>query len=400
MRIGVEACTWSNRRGYGRFLRGLFTAMLEEFPGHEYVLVVDRHTFAESRFPAGVKVEVVGTKVQPTQAASADGSRSPLDLWRMGRAVAALDVDVFFFPTRYSFFPVLGGPPTVVAFHDATAERHPELIFPGFRSRLFWRAKTWLALRAADRLVTVSEDARREIAKAFGLEAATIEVIPEGPDPAFGPMTRPIPGEAEVLGRYGIPAGLPLVLYVGGISPHKNLQGLMRAVARIGPSKPWHLVLVGDYANDSFWGCYEELVVLSRDLGIEDRVTFTGYMPDEDLVVVCNLAHLLALVSMNEGFGLPVVEAMASGLPVVASDRGSLPELVGDAGLVVDPSSDEAIAEAIRSLLDDAHLRADLSRRGLLRAQTYSWRSGARRLMSVLEEVAGSGPRLRPESGR
>jgi hypothetical protein len=163
MRIGIDACTWSNRRGYGRFTRGVVTALVEGHLDHEFVLVVDQHTAREAEFPAGAKVHVVATSEQPGQAASAYGSRSPADLLRMTRAVRRVRPDVFYFPTRYSYFPLPPGTPAVVTFHDATAELHPELIFPGLRSRLLWAAKTRLALRQADRLVTVSSDARSRL---------------------------------------------------------------------------------------------------------------------------------------------------------------------------------------------------------------------------------------------
>jgi glycosyltransferase involved in cell wall biosynthesis len=387
VRIGIEACTWSNRRGYGRFLRGLATAMIDQFPEHEFVLVMDQRTFAESTLPRGASPHVVRTSEQPTRAASADGSRTPMDLLRMGWAVGRLDVDVFFFPTRYSFFPIFGSLPTVVAFHDATAEMHPELIFPTVRARTFWKAKSLLALRSADRLVTVSWESRRNIARAFGLSEDAIAVITEGPDPAFRVLSRPIP--ADVLERHGIPRGVPLLLYVGGISPHKNIQGLLRAAAAIGVEEAWHVVLVGDYENDSFWGCYQELVALAAELDITDRVTFTGFVPDDELAQIYNLATCLVLPSMSEGFGLPVVEAMACGLAVVTSDRGSLPEVVGDAGIVVDPTSPSALEGAVRRLLHDAALRSELQARGLERAEGFSWKAGARRMMALLEQAAG-----------
>jgi len=394
VRIGIDACTWSNRRGYGRFTRELVTAMVAEFPRNRVVLVVDQHTAGESVFPAGAEVEIVRTRKQPTQAASAHGSRSPLDLWKMGRAVSRLRLDVFFFPTRYSFYPLFCRTPTVVAFHDATAERHPELIFPGLSSRLLWRLKTWLALRRADRLVTVSQDARSQIAAVFRYPEAAIDVITEGPDPSFRPLNRET--AAGVLDRYGLPSGLPLILYVGGISPHKNLQGLLEAMVHVHKTvaTPWHLVLVGDYARDSFWGCHHELVELIPKLGLGGRVTFTGYVPDDHLLMLYNAATMLVLPSMSEGFGLPVVEAMACGLPVAVSNRNSLPEVVGSAGLLFDPVSTEEIARVIGRLLEDESLRHELRAKGLQRAQEFSWKAAAHKMVRILEDVgAGDGER-------
>lgn len=389
MRFGIDACTWANRRGYGRFTRMLVSTMIAEHPQHEFVLVVDSHTAAEGGLPQGARVEIVETEVQPTEAASAEGSRSLLDLWRMGRAVSRLKLDAFLFPTSYSFFPLFSKTPAVVVFHDAIAEQHAELVFPGRRSRFFWRVKSWLARRTAKRLVTVSRDARAQLATVFRLREADIELVSEGADPCFRPLDLQSDDEA-ILERYELPRGVSLILYVGGISPHKNLDGLLRAVARLRQAQ-WHLVLVGDYTGDSFWGCYQEVVDLARSLAIADRVTFTGYVPDADLVLLYNFATMLVLPSVSEGFGLPVVEAMACGLPVAASNRNSLPEIIGDAGLLFDPLDPAGMAEAIQRLLGDEALRGELRAKGLLRAAAFSWKAGAQKMAGILEEVAARG---------
>ena len=388
MRIGIDACTWANRRGYGRFARMLVTTMMTEYPDHAFTLVLDQHTAAESELPNGAKVEIVQTREQPTRAASAYGSRSVADLWKLSRAVSRCDFDVFLFPTSYSFYPLFCKTPTVVVFHDAIAEQHPELIFPRLRSRLLWKLKTWLAMRRADRMVTVSQSAREQLATIFRRPVTAIDVITEGPAPCFQPLDAR-ESAAIVLRRYGLPDNVPLILYVGGISPHKNLERLLRAAKRV--REPWHLVLVGDYSNDSFFSSCKEVVELSRGLNIVDRVTFTGYIPDADLVVLYNLATMLVLPSLSEGFGLPAIEAMACGLPVAASNRGSLPEVVGEAGLLFDPSSEGEIADAIARLLGDELLRHEISRKAQERAKLFSWKNGARKMMSILEKAARAG---------
>ena len=390
MRMGIDACCWSNRRGFGRFTRELVGRMVAEFPQHEYTLVVDDRTAAGSAFPPGARVEVVRTRKQPTEAASAESARSPLDLWRMSRATSRLPVDVFFFPAVYSFYPLLRRIPLVVGFHDAIAETHPNLIFPGWRARTLWGVKTWLARKQAERLMTVSASAKARLAATFGYPESRIHVVTEGPSDAFRPMEdrEPI---GRVLARYHLPAERPLILYVGGISPHKNLQGLLRAASLL-KDLACHVVIVGDHTHDRFYGCYDELLSLSRELGLEDRVSFTGFVPNEDLVVLYNAATLLVLPSFDEGFGLPVVEAMACGLPVAASRRGSLPEVLGSAGALFDPEQAGEIAAAVRRLLDDPGEREDLRREGLKRVRQFSWSAAARQAVRLLEEV-GDGSR-------
>ncbi len=388
MRIGIDACCWSNRRGFGRFTRELVARMVLDRPGHEFVLMVDRVTADQSEFPSGATVCVVETREQPTQAASAQGSRSPGDLWRLGRAASAQRLDAFFFPAVYSFYPLLRRVPTAVTFHDAIAEQHPELIFPGLRSRLFWRAKMWLALRQADRIVTVSEAARDQIASAFRYPASTICVIPEGPGAEFRMLDDRAP-VARVLDRYRLPVDRPLILYVGGISPHKNLEGLLRALARIYQTSDvtWHLALVGDYLSDSFHSCYQSLMFLRDKLGLQDRVTFTGFVPDDHLVALYNAATMLVLPSFSEGFGLPVVEAMACGVPIAASRRGSLPEVAGKAGLFFDPEDHAEMAATILRLLGSAELREELRAEGRQKVKTYSWSVAAGRVVSLFEDM-------------
>lgn len=385
MRIGIDACTWSHRRGYGRFTRMLVGALLAECPENEYILVVDSHTAAEGEFPEGARLEVVATRVQPTQAASAEGARSLGDLWKMSRAVSRLRCEVFFFPTSYSFFPLFCRTPAVIVFHDAIAEQHPSLIFSHWRARFFWKVKSWLARARANRIVTVSHDARAQLAAIFGLREAGIAVISEGPDPVFRPLAS-IPEKEALLARHRLPAGVPLVLYVGGISPHKNLDGLLRAMSKI-RARSWHLVLVGDFAGDSFLGCYREVAALAESLELADRVTFTGFVSDAELVLLYNLATALVLPSLSEGFGLPVIEAMACGLPVAASRRNSLPEIIGEAGLLFDPQSPPDMAEKISRLLDDEPLRNELRAKGLKRAENFSWQAGARTLAGIFQEV-------------
>jgi len=366
----------------------LVTTMMEENPDHAFTLVLDQRTAAESDFPNGANIEVVRTREQPTRAASAYGSRSMSDLWRLSRAVSRYDFDVFLFPTSYSFYPLFCKTPTVVVFHDAIAEQHPDLIFPRLRSRLLWKLKTWLAMRRADRLVTVSQNAREQLAEIFRRPIAAIDVVSEGPAPCFQPVDVS-PSAATVLRRYGLPDQVPLILYVGGISPHKNLERLLRATKQV--TQPWHLVLVGDYSTDSFFSSYPEVLELSRKLDIAEHVTFTGYVPDPDLVILYNLATMLVLPSLGEGFGLPVVEAMACGLPVAASNRGSLLEVVGEAGLLFDPCLEEEIAGSIERLLSDESLRRELRNKAQERAKLFSWKNGARKMMSILEAAARAG---------
>jgi glycosyltransferase involved in cell wall biosynthesis len=395
MNIGIDACCWSNRRGFGRFTRELVRRMVIDYPHHRFTLMVDSATAQQSDFPRHWTHVEVKTAVSPTAAASADGARSPSDLWAMARATARLDFDAFFFPAVYTFYPMLHPVPTVVTFHDAIAEQHPGLIFSGRRARWMWNAKTWLARRQADRVLTVSQSARQQIIQAFGYPESRIRVIPEGPGEEFAVSDDP-PRRQQVLEQFHLPPDRPLLLYVGGISPHKNLQGLLRALALMRdeqPAAPWHAVLTGDYKGDSFLGCYQDLMAQRAQLHLEDRVSFTGFVSNEDLAILYNAATLLVLPSFSEGFGLPVVEAMACGLPVAVSDAGSLPEVAGDAGVLFDPHSPPAIAKVLLELLTDEPRRRRMRSAGLVRAAHYTWKEAARRTVGLLEELGNGSHR-------
>jgi glycosyltransferase involved in cell wall biosynthesis len=378
MNIGVDASCWANQRGYGRYTRELLREAMAMDRANRYCLFLDRATADQCDDMPDVRRIVVETSAAATQAAAASGRRSLRDLWAMRRGVAEHrdGLDLFYFPSVYTYFPMPGGPKVAVTIHDTIAEHFPRLIFPNRRSELFWRIKVRWAIAQADRILAVSRTAKRDIVGEYGVDEARIGVVTDAVSPVFRPMPPVLPP------RYGLAPGERFVLYVGGISPHKNLATLLDAMP---PGEK--LVLVGDYRKDVFYSSYP---ALRRKLGDSDRVVFTGHVPDDDLVSFYNAATCLVIPSFDEGFGLPAVEAMACGLPVIASEAGALPEVVGDAGLRFDPNSTRQLSEAIARLLGDEPLRRELSRRGLERAGHYTWRRSAEQLLGVFAELAAT----------
>lgn len=176
----------------------------------------------------------------------------------------------------------------------------------------------------------------------------------------------------------------PYVLAVGNLEPRKNLPGLLRAFARLAPEVPHDLVLVG--AEGWLTG---EIHATLDELRLGGRVRMTGFVEDADLPAWYGAADLFVYPSLYEGFGLPVLEAMACGAPVVTSNVSSLPEVAGDAALLVDPSDVDSIAEEMRRGLTDAALALDLRRRGQLRAADFTWDRTAEQTVAVYREVAG-----------
>jgi glycosyltransferase involved in cell wall biosynthesis len=391
VRIGVDGACWANRRGYGRFAREVVAAMVAGAPEHEFVCFVDEAS--ERALPlAAPNARLVRVRQgrPPAEAAAADGARSPWDMLRLTRAVARERLDVFFSPSVYTYFPLPPRLPAVVTIHDAIAERHPELTLPTMRARLFWRVKVAVALHQARLVLTVSEYARRDVARVHGLDETRLRVALEAPAAAYRPRTDPA-AIAAAAGRAGLPAGASWFAYVGGFNPHKNVDVLIRAHARyareLAPAAPPHLVLVGAVQGDVFHGSLESLRALVGEAGSSDLVHWPGYLPDDELSHLLSGAIALALVSEAEGFGLPAVEAAACGCPVVATLESPLPQLLEGGGLFVAPGDEDALLDALRTLHGNPYRRGCLASAALARASALSWPGTARAVLDALQEA-------------
>jgi glycosyltransferase involved in cell wall biosynthesis len=396
LRIGIDGACLANRRGFGRFTREVVAALGRIDTPHRFVVFVDRPSLDRVELPAGFEVVPVAVHEAPCEAASADGRRRLGDMLAVSRALARARLDAVYFPATYSFVPVWGVPRVVVTMHDTLPFRLPELVFPTRMGRLAWGIKEHLAVRSAHRIVTVSEASRRDLIGHFRLRPDRVRVIVEGVDPGFGPRAAG-PASDAVLTRRGVAPGSRYLLYVGGLSPHKNLLRLLDAFDQVSDLSV-RLVIVGDL-GDVFHTHVPELRARIEHHGLGDRVTLTGFVPDAELAFLYNRAEALVQPSLLEGFGLPAAEAMACGTPVLFSRAGSLPEIVGDGGLGFDPLDVAAIRHALDRLLSEPRLRDDLAARALERSARFSWDESARGLLAAIEPaprprslVAGSGP--------
>lgn len=387
MRIGFDGGCLANRRGFGRFARLLLSALADQRGDHRIVVVIDAPSAEAVELPEGVEPLVVDVREAPAVAASARGRRGFRDMLAMGRAVARARFDLMYFPATYTFYPVWRTPRLVVTMHDTLPLEHPELLFPTRRGRAAWMLKERVAVGMADRIVTVSETSKRFLKDRFRLEDDRLRVIGEAPAPVFRPRAA-APEADDVLRRHGLSPGSRYLLYVGGLSPHKNLPRLVEGFARGAPEDA-SLILVGDLKDVFHTHAPEIRRAIERE-GLGDRVVFAGFVPDDDLVYLYSRARALALPSLLEGFGLPAVEAMACGAPVAASRAGSLPEVVGDAGILFDPLDAESIAEALRRLFADDGERDRLAGLALKRAAEFSWSRSARTLLACFEEFQPS----------
>jgi glycosyltransferase involved in cell wall biosynthesis len=382
LRIGVDAACWPNRRGYGRFTRGLVGALAQR-EDLRLTLVADRHTAALIAPPPGVELLVVRTSAAAGDAASASGRRTVLDLLRCGLATSRAGFDVVFFPSVSTYFPLLSPTPEVVTIHDAIPERLPSLVFPRRRLQLYWTLKVRWALRVARRVITVSPFAARQLCDQFRLPEQRVRVVGEAPDPIFAPVDAET--IAAVLGDYDLTQ--PYLLFVGGLSPHKDVPTLLRATYRLSREVAGlQLALAGEVDEDRFYTEPVRLRGIAEALGIAERVRWLGYVPDRALAALYSGATAVILPSLAEGFGLPVVEAAACGSPVVASDRSNAAEVI-PAARVFPAGDDAALAAAVRPLFDAA-TRREVGERSREQAASYRWEEAAARAAAVFHEVA------------
>jgi glycosyltransferase involved in cell wall biosynthesis len=371
MRIAFDGTTLTpGRTGVGYYTEHLLQHLAREVEatGDELVVVSNRPIDTQAPLPRHVRVH--------------EGHRFPVRIgWmqlRAARALEAIKADVAHFTN--GMVPFAASTSTVVTIHDMSLKLYPQC--HPVRRLLLNRPLMQVAMRQASAIVTVSNSTRRDLLRLHGVPADRVLVVHEAASPAFRPIREP--GRLEfVRAKYNLPQRF--VLYVGTIEPRKNLGRLMEAFAQARAAGiPHHLVCVGPYGWSS-----RDLSGLIERLDLTPYVHFTGYVPFEDLPALYNLGELFVFPSLYEGFGLPVIEAMACGTPVITANSSSLAEVAGDAAVTIDPSSTEAIAQAIHDVAMDEERRRDLSDRGWHRSRAFSWAQTAKEMLAVYQRAAG-----------
>jgi glycosyltransferase involved in cell wall biosynthesis len=372
MRIGINLVFLVSGEGGGieRHIRGLLRGLEAVGGDHEYVLFTSRNCTGTFRLGPTMREVVcdVSARFRPAKIVW-EQTVLPFQLRQHG-------IDVVLSPANIG--PIVVGRPSVLIMHDVIPFKRPE-IFTTIE-RVAQKTLFSLSARASDAILTVSESSKRDIAELFDVAPAKIHVVPGAAEEKFRPVAitesvRAALREARISDRY--------LLYVAAGRAYKNVDGLIRAFAQLAERIPHSLVITGLAGRAS-----DDIQRLVVGLGLADRVVFTGFLDDALLPALYSAADVFVFPSFYEGFGLPVIEAMACGTPVVASDRTSIPEAVGDAGLLFDPSRVDDIANAIERVLEDKALRDSLVLKGLARAKLLSWETTAARTLSVLGEVA------------
>lgn len=388
MKIGVDATCWQNTRGYGRHARALLRALVNLDKNNRYTLFMDSPC-DRNAVPSEAEVRMVRTSLPTAMAASAHGHRSISDICRMSRALSDATLDVLLFPTVYSYVPVFSRAKKVVMIHDAIAEKYPDLTVPRRSARLFWQTKVALGRWQADCIVTVSDYSRKGILEHFGLAPDRVYVVGEASDPIFCVLDDPEPSlRLRSLGLVGKDRS---IVYVGGFGPHKNLEALLGAFAKLYRQTEFvdsWLVLVGEYEDEAFHSYIGAIKEQIETLGLTGRVIFTGYLPDADLVTLLNLATVLVLPSFMEGFGLPAIEAAACGCPVIATSESPLPALLGESALYIDPHKSDELYLALTNVLASENLRQQMREGGVAAAGRLTWKAMANQMINVINSVA------------
>jgi glycosyltransferase involved in cell wall biosynthesis len=363
--------------GIGRYAANLARAMGSLLASDERLTVLHDPVYPPS-IAASAAVRTLSVDASPFSLAQQ---------WKLPRLLHELDADLYhsaYFLMPYTRRPA--GMPTLLTVYDLIP-----LLLPRqstLRARLLARSATRLALRAARRVIAISEAARRDYLDHFRLQPEKIQAIPLAADPAFRPQSRET--VAALRSRYGLPERY--VLYLGSNKPHKNLERLVEAWALLqlpgsAPAAEQTLPLV-------IAGAWDDRYPVARQraeaLSLGAQIRWLGAAPEADLPALYAGALLFVFPSLYEGFGLPVLEAMACGTPVVCSNSSSLPEVAGDAALTVDPLDTERLASAIGQALDDECLREDLRAKGLRQAGSYSWPRTARLTIETYRRTLAS----------
>lgn len=370
LRIAVDGrCIGDHFPGIGRYAYNLCRSLSGVGAGHTFFLLYDP-TARNSRFALAELASLPNIKLRPVNA----GIFSVRSQVSLPLILQTERIDVYHSP--YYVRPYAAFVPTVVTLHDAIPVMFPEDGLLG-RSRLAFTLATKLTIATATRIIVGSETAGRDFRRLLGVPPEKVKTIYHAVDERF----RPFDPDAIAMVRHRL--GLPskFLLHVGINKPHKNLARLIEAFSRLEDSET-ALVLAGP--EDQRYHQPRELV---ERLGLQCRVRFLGLVDEESLPGLYAAATAFVFPSLYEGFGLPVLEAMASGTPVLCSSASCLPEVVGGAAVLVDPLDTDAWAAAMTRIVKDGGLRAEMRRRGLARAAEFSWEKTARATLEVYGEV-------------
>jgi glycosyltransferase involved in cell wall biosynthesis len=380
LRIAIDYTSAINQNaGIGRFVRNLVNAVVAHGTTDSFLLFhANPNPGRSPDYPRGSNVSHRELRISERWAniiwhrlqvpLPADWLTGPIDLFHSPDVV----------------LPPIQTARSILTVHDLAFLLYPECA--DARLRAYLEKTVPRSVRRADYVVADSENTRNDVICLLGVPPERVTVVPGGVDPVFRPVTDPARLSA-LRQSIGLDDTTPYILFIGVIEPRKNLMGLIEAfdILKSRRSLPHKLVVAGrrGWLSDSTMEQAERSPYRSE-------IIFPGFIPEADLPTLYSAAETFAFPSHYEGFGLPVLEAMACGTPVVASRASSLPEVVGDAGMQVDPDDSEHLASALELLALNPEMRADFSTRGIARAATFTWEAAAEVMLDVYHKVARS----------
>ena len=374
MKVGIDYTpALKQSGGIGRYTRGLITALAQLDHQNHYTLLAT----ADSPL-AGLQTfhsqPNFNHKVYPLP------ERWLTIAWH--RFYLPLPVEWFAGPLDLFHSPNFILPPTrraktLLTVHDLSFIRHPQGAVDSLRN--------WLnrvvprSLARADHILADSASTRHDLIEIFRLNPTDITVVGAGVDERFHPITDPV-SLAAVQQRYRLPVEDKFILGLGTLEPRKNFTGLIAAFSQSPVRETHHLVIAGGKG----W-LYDEIFTAARTSPVTDRIHLVGFVADDDLPALYSLADIFAFPSHYEGFGIPVIEAMACGTPVICANNSCLPEVAGQSALQVTATDTAALAEALAQLATDLSLRDQAIREGFRQVQKFTWPAATERLLSVYQ---------------
>ncbi len=291
--------------------------------------------------------------------------------------------DIFYSPTQYS--PNLSLVKKIVTIFDLSPERFPEM----FLKKDLYKLKNWTKQSAVNskHIITISESTKKDIKDFYKIPDEKITVCYPGFNHNIYYPIRDYKKINEIKEKYNI--NKRYVIFIGTVQPRKNLIKLIESFKDI---EGLNLVVVGKIKGEGrqAWK-FDEILRKPKELGIEDKIIFTGYVPDAELPYLVNGATAFVLPSLWEGFGIPAVDSMACGIPVIVSNISSLPEVVGDAGILINPENSDDIKKAIIKISADKPLWKRLSQESIKQSKKFSWEKMAQEVLEVFEKIGGRG---------
>jgi len=362
MRIGIDAREFKQGKitGIGRYL-SQFLKYATENSSAEFILFCNQYTEFPFEFSNFKKVFI-----QEYLTFFYDQISLPLNIWRE-------KIDVFLTP--YFKAPIFIPSKIVLIINDLIPLLVPEEI--NFIKRLYFKILCKKSANRADRIITISKKTKEDLIKFFKISSEKIEVIHLGVEERYKQM-KEIP--EEIKKKYFLPE--KFILYVGNLNLHKNVDNLIKAYANLQTDlkNKYKLVLGTSKEGEN----YLRIKNLIEKHKLKDNIIITGFIEEKDLPLVYNLSSLFVFPSLYEGFGLPVLEAMACGVPVISSNRGAIPEVIGDAGILINPESIEEISSSIIKVLENEELRKIMIEKGLERAKNFTIKKMAESFLKVL----------------